>query len=61
MIGAVFGSLFGLALVIVVILLIVGRCIKGPNKGSQIEKRLDDKVVVITGKFRGRNVNEEWY
>ena len=50
-VGIVLGSIFGLVLLFLLILLCMRCYIRGPMKGSNHKKRLDGKVVVITGKL----------
>lgn len=47
--GIAIGSLLGLALLVWLIMLLVRRYLQGPTKGTNNPKRLDNKVVVITG------------
>ncbi len=47
--GIVTGSILGLVFIVVLIWFLVRRALRGPTKGSDNPKRLDSRVVVITG------------
>ena len=49
--GIVIGCLIGIPLVIFLILFALRMWMRGPTKGSDNTKKLDGKLVVITGKL----------
>ena len=55
--GIVIGCLIGIPLVIFLILFALRMWMRGPTKGSDNTKKLDGKLVVITGKF---NFDSRW-
>ena len=48
-VGIVIGSIIGGLILIALLLYVLRVWLRGPTKGSDVDVRLDNKVVVITG------------
>ncbi len=49
--GITIGTIIGVILLLVIFIFLLRKYLQGPTKGSDNPKKLDDKVVVITGEI----------